>query len=198
MEFIIVEPRSLAECEEVIERGLISFFEAGKALWDIREFKLYQPVFATFKEYCKQRWDMIPGRARQLIGAAKVVINLEKQSATAVAPIHEKQVRPLVRLKPEQQCAAWAKATANGEKPTEQKVEKIAQKIAPRLAKKKARLPDDIEEVTYLLKASDRDISARALDPDNKDWEKAAVEFFASLRTRNQKYENKKKNKESN
>jgi len=51
------------------------------------------------------------GQARQLIGAAQVVANLQNESVTIVTPAHESQVRPLTRLEPEQQRQAWAAVT---------------------------------------------------------------------------------------
>ena len=65
-----VSLRPLAELEAVIERGLQAAVEAGCALSEIRERKLYQDQYATFEEYCRQRWAISRPRAYQLIGAA--------------------------------------------------------------------------------------------------------------------------------
>lgn len=68
-------------------------------------------IALTFEDYCRERWKMVASRARQLIGAAQIVGNL--QSVTNVTPTHESQVRPLAGLEPDEQREAWKAATAS-------------------------------------------------------------------------------------
>ena len=66
-------PRTLAELETVIQRGLSTFVEVGTALIEIREGQKYREAgYGTFTEYCLQRWNMTDSYARRLIGAAEV------------------------------------------------------------------------------------------------------------------------------
>jgi hypothetical protein len=52
-----VGTQKLAELERVMERGLQTFVEVGKALADIRDGELYRGQgYATFEDYCQQRW----------------------------------------------------------------------------------------------------------------------------------------------
>jgi hypothetical protein len=63
----------LAECEAIIERGLATFVEVGKALLRIRDDRLYRETHSTFADYCKQRWGMSKSHAYRQIEAAEVV-----------------------------------------------------------------------------------------------------------------------------
>jgi len=50
------ETGQLLACEQVIERGLQTFYAVGDALAHIRESRLYRAKYATFEEYCQDRW----------------------------------------------------------------------------------------------------------------------------------------------
>ena len=67
------DARRLADLEVVIERGQRTFIEAGEALLEIRESKLYRLGYGTFETYCKGRWGFSSNRARRLMDAAEVV-----------------------------------------------------------------------------------------------------------------------------
>jgi hypothetical protein len=45
-----------ATVEDIIERGLQTFMEVGTALKEIKERKLWQPEYASFDDYCYQRF----------------------------------------------------------------------------------------------------------------------------------------------
>lgn len=96
----------LVKCERIIENGLQTFIETGNALLEIRDSRLYLEKFATFEEYCRVRWGMVSSRARQLIMAAEVVQNIESVTMVTL-PDSERAVRPLTRLEPALQRAAW-------------------------------------------------------------------------------------------
>ncbi len=115
-----VDETKLQYLEGVIERGLRSSIEIGKALTTIKEAQLYRHTHPTFASYCRERWGIDPGRARQLCKAAEVVANLAAGNHTNVAlPLHEGQVRPLAAIEPDQQREAWSRAVkaANGATP---------------------------------------------------------------------------------
>ncbi|WP_422394263.1 hypothetical protein [Nostoc flagelliforme] len=61
--------------ERKVERA---FFEAGKALMELRDHRLYRSTHSTFEEYCKDRFSYNRSRSYQLIDAAIVVDNLHK------------------------------------------------------------------------------------------------------------------------
>lgn len=103
------EQTHLAELEAVIETGLQTFYEVGNALAAIREARLYRADYATFEDYCRERWQMSRAYAYRMIGAAEVVENLSP-IGDIVPPVNESQARPLTGLAPKQQRQAWQKA----------------------------------------------------------------------------------------
>lgn len=123
------EPR-LAELEAIVEKGLTTFIEVGNALAEIRDSRLYRQTHKTFEDYCRERWNMVASRARQLIGAAQIASNLE--SVTTVTPTHESQVRPLAKLEPDQQREAWKAATEATPTPTAEEVARVAESFDER------------------------------------------------------------------
>lgn len=122
---------TLEDLESKVSLGLRKFYEAGMALMEIRDRKLYRSDYQTFDDYCQQRWGFKRGNAYQLIAAAEVVSTL---SAVAdILPISERQVRPLTKLPPQQQQAAWELACQMTDSiPTGQTVERAAAAVTNR------------------------------------------------------------------
>jgi hypothetical protein len=128
----------LTECEAVIggahDRALAamekavfqSSIEIGNALLEIRNARLYRQGYNTFERYCRQRWDMSKTTANRFIQAVQVIENL---TPTGVIPTHERQLRPLTKLEPEQQRKVWRIATAKNSEPPAWQVELIVQKL---------------------------------------------------------------------
>jgi hypothetical protein len=116
----LAESGRLVELEKKIERGLETFLEVGEALAEIRDRKLYRIEHATFAEYCDVKWQMSDRRARQLIDSVAIAESIGKSGT--IVPKSESQLRPLTKLEPDQQVAAWKLATANGENPTAKQV----------------------------------------------------------------------------
>lgn len=136
--------------ERKVERA---FFEAGKALAELRDRKLYRPTHKTFEEYCKQRFGYTRIAASYKIAAATVMDNLltnglqKEEKATdelqtpkmltnglQILPNNERQVRPLAPLEPEVQREAWQKAVeeAGGKVPSGRIVKDVVQRIMER------------------------------------------------------------------
>lgn len=152
----IWENYNLEQCETVIHKGLKTFVEVGSALRTIREKQLYKEHFSTFEEYCKEKWKFTAGYARNLIGAATVVNNLESGSFAVgleeklkFLPETEFQARPLAKLGPDQQLKAWQKAVEDAKdgKPTGKQVEEAVKEMFPELSKKNKKevIPDEPE-----------------------------------------------------
>lgn len=78
------EKTLLAECESVIQKGLGTFLEVGRALAEIRDQQLYRETHKTFEKYCKDVWDLSRGRAYQQIGGYETVSLLEDKMSTIV------------------------------------------------------------------------------------------------------------------
>ncbi len=166
--------------ERKVERA---FYEAGKALYELRKRRLYRSTHKTFEDYCQERFGHSRQKANFLIAGAKaydnlttngtqietemttngcqnqdesptslttnLTENLEEQMTTnglqnepdgmttngcQILPTSERQVRPLTKLKPNQQREAWAKAVAEagGKVPSGRIVKNIVDQIRQR------------------------------------------------------------------
>jgi hypothetical protein len=96
-----------------------SFVAVGRALLTIRVQGLYREGFKTFNDYCKGKWGMAKSYAYYLVTGSQVAANLATpvamMSPCEIQPIHEKQVRPLGQLEPEQQCEVWEEAVRSAD-----------------------------------------------------------------------------------
>ncbi|BDI20578.1 hypothetical protein ANSO36C_63800 (plasmid) [Nostoc cf. commune SO-36] len=143
------EERDRLHLERRVEKA---FFEAGKALAELRDRRLYRSTHSTFEEYCKDRFGFERRHPYRLIEAAGVVDNLikmcpnwtqnqiEDDPATVysdqrqILPTSEGQVRPMTKLKPEEQQEVWQRAVevAGGKVPTGRIVKDVVQRIMER------------------------------------------------------------------
>lgn len=143
------EERDRLHLERRVERA---FFEAGKALAELRDRRLYRSTHSTFEEYCKDRFGFERRHPYRLIEAAGVVDNLikmcpnwtqnqiEDDPATVrsdqlqILPTSEGQVRPMTKLEPQQQQEVWQQAVelAGGKVPTGKIVKDVVQRIMER------------------------------------------------------------------
>lgn len=128
MELTAPEKTRLAELEEVIKDGLMTFIDVGASLLEIRNSRLYRHEYGSFEEYCRAKWGMTKTSANRLIQAHDVVMNM---TPIGVIPETESQVRPLTKLPPEAQQEAWKQAveTAPEGKVTARHVEKVVNEI---------------------------------------------------------------------
>ena len=149
------EARDRGNLERKVERA---FYEAGKALQELRERRLYRNTHKTFESYCQERFGHSRQKANFLIAGAKAYDNLttnccqtdpenlttngtqtetETQmttNGTQILPTSEGQVRPLTKLEPDQQREAWQKAVeqAGGKVPSGRIVKSIVDQIRER------------------------------------------------------------------
>lgn len=91
----------LAACEAIIDRGLTTFYDVGKALVTIRDERLYRAAYPTWQAYLDDRWSFSRQRAQQLMAAVEVVDNV----STVVDIPSERAARELSRYTPELQKA---------------------------------------------------------------------------------------------
>ena len=96
--------------EGIIESGLQSFYEVGKALLEIRDKELYEKVrgVSNFETYCKERWGMTANYARRLITSSCTTENIKSMPTGIIMPSTERQVRPLASLPPDKQREVWS------------------------------------------------------------------------------------------
>jgi len=161
--------------ERKVERAV---FEAGKALMELRDRRLYRSTHSTFEEYCKDRFGFQRRHPYRLIEASAVFDNLMKMCpngtqtessdpeiypngtqteneqmcpiGTQILPTSERQVRPITKLEPQQQWEVWQTAVeeAGGKVPSARVVGDVVQRIMERT---KAPNPYRVGEVCQIL-----------------------------------------------
>ncbi|MHC5916736.1 MAG: hypothetical protein ACYTXE_38470 [Nostoc sp.] len=119
--------------ERKVERA---FFEAGKALAQLRDRRLYRSTHKTFEEYCRDRFGHSRRQSYLLMDAAVVFHNLVEicDQFDHKMPTAEGQVRPMTKLEPQEQQEVWLRAVelAGGKVPTGRIVKDVVQKIMER------------------------------------------------------------------
>ncbi|OYE00157.1 hypothetical protein [Nostoc sp. 'Peltigera membranacea cyanobiont' 232] len=127
------EQRDRLHLERRVERA---FFEAGKALTELRDRRLYRSTHKTFEEYCRDRFGHNRRQSYLLMDAAVIFDNLEQKCDRNdhILPTNEWQVRPLSKLDPDIQPEAWEQAveSANGKVPSHRIVKDAVQRIMER------------------------------------------------------------------
>jgi hypothetical protein len=124
------EQSELELCEQTINHLRQAFADAGAALGEIREKRLYRAQYGTFEAYCQQRWGFSRVQAHRLIQAAEVSHNLLPIGNIVGLPDNEAQTRPLGKLDtPEEQQGAWREAVerSNGSTPTAKVVQQVVE-----------------------------------------------------------------------
>ena len=106
---VIIDAPELTEDEERDRHRLElrveqAFYQAGAALRELKERKLYRSTHSTFEEYCQDRFGYHRRHSYQLIDAAVVFENLcangaQKNldiSGARILPTSDRQVRLLI------------------------------------------------------------------------------------------------------
>ena len=121
------EERDRHQLELRVERA---FYEAGKALTELRERRLYRSTHKTFEAYCRDRFGFTRQAANYLIAGADIFENLTTNGCQTL-PTNERQVRSLSALEPEQQCQVWQQAVevSNGKVPSGRVVKGIVEQL---------------------------------------------------------------------
>jgi len=143
------EARDRSELELRVEQA---FYQAGKALAQLRQRRLYRSTHRTFEAYCQDRFGFTRRYSDYLIRGAVVVENLQQtrtihsqnqlneQKETnenlrtmpaAILPTKLEQIKPLANLKPQEQQQVWNKAVAiaNGKVPSGRIVRGIVEQL---------------------------------------------------------------------
>jgi hypothetical protein len=110
------EKSRLKALELTVERNLTGFIAAGRALLTIREEKLWRGRYASFAEYCRERFGLCRSTADQLCRSTQVFETLNVCLAGPDAPVSntpEVVLRPLTTLpSPELQVQTWRLAAS--------------------------------------------------------------------------------------
>lgn len=149
------ERNELERCEVVIRQGLETFIEVGQALMIIRDKRLYRVEFATFEDYCQDRWAMSKRNANYMIAASETISNLG--TIVPILPATESQARPLTALQPEVQRHAWAEVVqqsqATGQPITAARVQEVASTF--KQAKQEYREARETQRTEQLVKKTE-------------------------------------------
>ncbi|MBM9605940.1 hypothetical protein [Desulfopila inferna] len=121
-ELSVQEEKRLEQLENVVVENFKTFIQVGRALAEIRDRKLYRKKAMTFERYCKELFDIAKSRAYELINAADVIENVRNCGQNDDVDlssffVNESQIRPLTKLRPEQQvsvCRAAIESAPNG------------------------------------------------------------------------------------
>ncbi|MCC5603817.1 hypothetical protein LC586_32765 [Nostoc sp. CHAB 5714] len=107
------EQRDRLHLERRVERAV---FEAGKALAELRDRRLYRSTHRTFEEYCRDRFGHSRRQSYLLMDASVVFDNLVEicDQIDHKLPTAEGQVRPMTKLEPQEQQEVWLKAVELG------------------------------------------------------------------------------------
>lgn len=124
-----------------------AFYEAGSSLRELRDQRLYRSTYATFEEYCRERFGFTHRHVNYLIAASHVVENLQMgtissqsgdiqmgTNSSQILPTSETQVRPLASFEPNRQRELWQQAVkdAGGKIPSARIVKGIVERLKER------------------------------------------------------------------
>jgi hypothetical protein len=120
--------------ERKVERA---FFEAGKALMELRDRRLYRSTHRTFEEYCKDRFGYSRDTAYLKLSATVVYDNIQKYLPTIgrqiPMPTNERQLRDLAKanFEPDVQADVWQQAVeeAGGKIPSGRIVKGVVERL---------------------------------------------------------------------
>ena len=131
--------RDFTRLDDTVRRGVAAFTECGQALAEIHDRKLWKAgAHATWESYVREVLGMSKPHAHRLVQAARIASELSESLPTGndlprVIPASESQVRPLCRLKSqEQRTTAWCLAVkrADGQPTAKQISDVVAELMA--------------------------------------------------------------------
>lgn len=123
------DQRRLEKLETIVGNGLAGFAEAGVALREIRDEKLYRSTHSTFEAYCAEAWGLTHRHANRLVEASNVTEVLGPMGPVPT----ERVARELAPLSddPGALLAAWERATTEHGSPTAAHVRAIVRGDTP-------------------------------------------------------------------
>ena len=129
----MIEALRRNELEKIIKKGFVPFMEMGFALAEIKEKKLYRDTYATFEEYCKEKWGFSRTYSYYVIKGSEAIKSLPQHTFTRVNT--EKQARAVSKVRPEKRndvvLAASAKAESEGRPMTSKDITDAASEQEP-------------------------------------------------------------------
>jgi hypothetical protein len=124
------ELASLRANERIIEKGLETFLDVGKALATIRDGGLYRATYKSFGEYVDAKWGFTRQRAHQIISASDFHIKLASRNSKMAKITSERATRALMTVPNDRLADVLDAVLAEGE-PTADRIVEIRNKIVP-------------------------------------------------------------------
>jgi hypothetical protein len=160
----------LTHLENIIAGNQNRFYEIGKALKEIRDFRLYTlTLFETFEAYARARWDIGRSQAYRLINAYNVISNLSPIGDRL--PGNETQTRPLVQLDPIEQRKIWKEFLSTGLELTARNIEKF---INERKAKVNLKSIDRTDQISEDYRQTVQEMLNQVQIAQNGHWQKTS------------------------
>ncbi|PSB31365.1 hypothetical protein [Chlorogloea sp. CCALA 695] len=124
------EEKERHRLELKVERA---YYEAGSALRELKDKRLYRSTHRTFDAYCQERFGLSSRHSYRLIEAANVVNNLKEfcDQFGHILPAKESVCRSLTIFQPNQQIFAWQQILqeTGGKHPTGKQVKGIVERL---------------------------------------------------------------------
>lgn len=147
-ELTITEQEKLEACEAVIRENLESFLSVGKALWEIRQGKLYRATHKTFEAYCDEKFGLERRNAYHLMEGVTVVEQLRVGAETdpvntPILPTTHSHARALSNIETEQRQDVWntvvEEARETGKPITAKKIAETNERLTGKPKKKSSK-----------------------------------------------------------
>lgn len=144
-ELTMSEQEQLEACEATIRENLESFLSVGKALWEIRQGKLYRATHKTFEAYCDEKFGLERRNAYHLMEGVTVVAQLRlgaetDPANTPVLPSTHSHARALTNIEAEQRQEVWntvvGEAQETGKPITAKKIAETNERLSGKSRKK--------------------------------------------------------------
>lgn len=125
------EQSRLDQDEAVIESGLATFVEVGRALADIRDQRLYRLTHPTFAKYADDRWGLGRTTYQGMIRAARVADSIETVlTDVSTVPKTDVVIRPLAQYRTLMRKQAKLVEALNDETPEDPDTDVIRDNLA--------------------------------------------------------------------
>lgn len=105
------DPSPLAVLEATIERGMTTFVEVGNAIREIRDARLYRESYATFEDYCRERWGWSKTHANRQVEAANTAEILTPMGVNVENERQARELAPLLKADSEEVVRIWKQET---------------------------------------------------------------------------------------
>lgn len=109
---------------KIVETNLAGFYAVGKALAEIRESRLYREEFATWEDFCRQRFEITKTHANRLIEAAEI-----EMTPMGVKITSERQARELMKVPTEKRQEVMGAVSSSGKVVTANAIKNAAKQI---------------------------------------------------------------------